>query len=53
MPDDPPTGYSVIFDPISKSALIHFGGEVTWLSGPFKDYRDALAAARLRVFAIR
>lgn len=49
MRDDPPPGYSVIFDPISKSALIHFGDQVTWLSGPFSNYRDALTAAQRRL----
>ena len=37
--------FSVIFDPISKSALIHFGDRVTWLSGPFANYQDAVKAA--------
>lgn len=37
--------FSVIFDPISKSALIHCGDRVTWLSGPFANYQEALRAA--------
>jgi hypothetical protein len=49
MRDEPPPEYSVIFDPISKSALIHFGNRVTWLSGPFASYRDAVTAAERRV----
>ena len=40
-----PPAFNVIFDPISKSALIHFGDRVTFLSGPFADYREALRAA--------
>lgn len=40
-----PIGFNLIFDPISKSALIHCGDKVTWLAGPFATYRDALAAA--------
>lgn len=53
MRDEPPLGYSVIFDPISKSALIHCGDQVTWLSGPFASYRDALTAAQRRVAGSR
>jgi len=49
MRDETAPGYSVIFDPISKSALIHCGDQVTWLSGPFASYRDALNAAQRRV----
>lgn len=37
--------FSVIFDPISKSALIHFGDRVTWLAGPFANHQEALRAA--------
>lgn len=37
--------FNVIFDPISKSALVNFGDRVTWLSGPFANYREALQAA--------
>lgn len=40
-----PPSFSVIFDPISKSALIHFGDRVTWLAGPFANYHEALRAA--------
>jgi hypothetical protein len=36
---------NVIFDPVSKSALINHGDHVTWLAGPFSNYRDALRAA--------
>ena len=39
------TPFNVIFDPISKSALIHFGDRVTWLSGPFANYQEAVRAA--------
>jgi hypothetical protein len=42
---EPSRPFSVIFDPISKSALIHFGDRVTWLSGPFANYQEALSAA--------
>jgi hypothetical protein len=49
MRDEPPPEYSVIFDPISKSALIHFGDQITWLSGPFASYRDAVNAAQRRI----
>jgi hypothetical protein len=45
MREQPPPSYNVIFDPISKSALIHFGDRVTWLAGPFADYNEALRAA--------
>lgn len=41
--------FTVIFDPISKSALIHFGDRVTWLSGPFANYQEALRAAGRRL----
>jgi hypothetical protein len=37
--------FNVIFDPISKSALISFGDRVALLSGPFANYREALRAA--------
>ena len=45
MREEQPPPFNVIFDPISKSALIHFGDRVTWLSGPFANYREALRAA--------
>ena len=45
MREDPPPPFDVIFDPVSKSALIHFGDRVTWLSGPFANYREARRAA--------
>lgn len=45
MHDAKPSPFNVIFDPISKSALIHFGDRVTWLSGPFTNYQEALSAA--------
>lgn len=41
-----PSGFNLIFDPISKSALIHQGDRITWLAGPFATYRDAMRAAR-------
>jgi hypothetical protein len=44
-PGFPPASFHVIFDPISKSALVHCGDRVTWLSGPFANYREALRAA--------
>lgn len=49
MSDEPPPEYRVIYDPISKSALIHYGDRVTWLAGPFASYADAITAARRRV----
>lgn len=45
MREEPPPNFSVIFDPISKSALIHQGERVTWLAGPFATYREAVQAA--------
>jgi hypothetical protein len=45
MRDEQPPPFSVIFDPISKSALVNFGDRVTWLCGPFANYREALRAA--------
>ncbi|UVC11700.1 hypothetical protein IHQ71_14550 [Rhizobium sp. TH2] len=39
------TNFNLIFDPISKSALIHTGDRVIWLAGPFATYRDAMSAA--------
>jgi hypothetical protein len=41
--------FSLIFDPISKSALIHSGDQVIWLAGPFSNYRDAMSAATLSI----
>jgi hypothetical protein len=38
--------FNLIFDPISKSAMIHSGDRVTWLAGPFATYGDAMAAAK-------
>ena len=46
MREDEAVNISVIFDPISKSALIHQGDRVTLLTGPFATYRDAMSAAR-------
>lgn len=37
--------FNLIFDPISKSALIHSGDRVIWLAGPFATYREAMSAA--------
>jgi hypothetical protein len=37
--------FNLIFDPISKSALIHTGDRVIWLAGPFATHRDAMSAA--------
>lgn len=53
MRDEPLLGFNVIFDPISKSALLQVGDQVTWLSGPFANYHDALSAARRRVSGAR
>lgn len=52
MREDQPPPFNVIFDPISKSALIHFGDRVTLLSGPFANYREAVRAAD-RCFSAR
>lgn len=38
--------FNLLFDPISKSALIHCGDRVTWLAGPFATYGDAMSAAK-------
>jgi len=38
--------FNLIFDPISKSALIHCGDRVTWLAGPFATYDEAMSAAK-------
>lgn len=46
MHTEEPDDFNLIFDPISKSALIHRGDKVTWLAGPFATYLDALQAAR-------
>ncbi|CAN7286999.1 hypothetical protein [Rhizobium sp. LjRoot254] len=40
------TNFNLIFDPISKSALIHSGDRMIWLAGPFATYREAMSAAR-------
>ncbi|MGV3549551.1 hypothetical protein [Rhizobium sp.] len=45
MREEQPPPFNVIFDPISKSALIHCGDRVTLLSGPFANYREAVRAA--------
>lgn len=45
MREEQPPPFNVIFDPISKSALIQFGDRVTYLCGPFANYREALRAA--------
>jgi len=46
MPSETQLDFNLIFDPISKSALIHSGGRVTWLAGPFSTYGDAMSAAK-------
>jgi hypothetical protein len=53
MREDPPPGFSVIFDPISKSALMHQGDSIIWLPGPFLTYRDAVNAARRSMGNVR
>lgn len=45
MREEQPPPFNVIFDPISKSALIHFDDRVTLLCGPFANYREAVKAA--------
>ena len=45
MREKQPPSFNVIFDPVSKSALIHFGDRVMWLAGPFANYREARRAA--------
>lgn len=45
-----PPSFNVIFDPISKSALIYFGDRVTYLTGPFANYHEAARAADRCVF---
>jgi len=45
MRDERGPSFNVIFDPISKSALVHLGNRVILLSGPFANYREALRAA--------
>jgi len=46
MRSQPQVNFNLIFDPISKSALIHCGDRVTWLAGPFATYGDAMSAAK-------
>ena len=46
MRNESPLGFNLIFDPISKSALIHDGDRVTWLAGPFATYSEAMSAAK-------
>jgi hypothetical protein len=38
--------FNLIFDPISKSALLHCGDQVIWLAGPFCTYHEAMSAAK-------
>lgn len=49
MPDEKAPSMNIIFDPISKSALIHLGDRVIRLSGPFANYQEAVSAARRSV----
>jgi hypothetical protein len=46
MRSEAPANFNLIFDPISKSALIHCGDRVTRLAGPFATYGDAMSAAK-------
>lgn len=46
MHNEAKANFNLIFDPISKSALIHSGDRVIWLAGPFTTYHDAMSAAR-------
>jgi len=46
MPSEAQVNFDLIFDPISKSALIHCGDRVTRLAGPFATYGDAMLAAK-------
>ena len=45
MREEQPRGFHVIFDSISKSALVQCGDRVTRLAGPFANYQEALRAA--------
>lgn len=49
MPEEKPHNMNIIFDPISKSALIHLGDRVIRLTGPFANYQEAVSAARRSV----
>jgi hypothetical protein len=41
--------FELIFDPLAKSAIIRRGDSLVWLPGPFRDYPDAMLAARARL----
>jgi hypothetical protein len=41
--------FELIFDAVAKSAIIRRGDSLTWLPGPFRNYPDALQAARARI----
>lgn len=41
----------VIFDPVSKGAVLRRGTTLTYLDGPFRTFHDALAAADAQAIA--
>jgi hypothetical protein len=41
--------FELIFDVVAKSAIVRRGENVIWLQGPFRNYPDAMQAARMRV----
>lgn len=41
--------FEVIFDAVSKGAILRKGDAVHYLDGPFRTFADALEAARKRV----
>jgi hypothetical protein len=38
--------FEIIFDPVSKGAVLRRGENTTYLDGPFRTFLDAVVAAR-------
>jgi hypothetical protein len=43
--------FELIFDAVAKSAIVRRGDSLIWLPGPFRNYPEAMQAARTRIAA--
>lgn len=43
------TEFELIFDTVAKSAIVRRGESLIWLPGPFRNYPEAMQAARRRM----
>jgi hypothetical protein len=49
MTDANDTEFELIFDAVAKSAILRRGESLIWLQGPFRNYPEAVRAARTRI----